>query len=63
MNSFVIRPHPIRLIIGEPISTAGMSPRDMDTLAAKVQKAIEDLYYPNAFVGDPRTHAPSLSQT
>jgi 1-acyl-sn-glycerol-3-phosphate acyltransferase len=44
MNAFVIRPHPIRLIIGEPIATAGMSPRDMDTLATKVQKAIEDLY-------------------
>lgn len=55
MNSYVIRPHPVRLIIGKPISTEGMNPRDMDTLAAKVQKAIEDLYYPNAYVADPRS--------
>lgn len=55
MNSYVIRPHPVRLIIGKPIPTEGMNPRDMDTLAAKVQKAIEDLYYPNAQVADPRS--------
>ena len=55
MNSYVIRPHSMRLIIGNPISTEGMNPRDMDTLAAKVQKAIEELYYPNAFVADPRS--------
>jgi 1-acyl-sn-glycerol-3-phosphate acyltransferase len=55
MNSYVIRPHPLRLIIGKPISTEGLNPRDMDTLAAKVQRAIEDLYYPNAYVADPRS--------
>lgn len=54
MNSFVIRPHPMRLIVGDPISTEGMNPRDMDSLAARVQAAIEDLYYPNAYVDDPR---------
>lgn len=54
MNSYVIRAHPVRLIVGQPISTEGLNPRDMDTLAAKVQKAIEELYYPNAFVADPR---------
>ncbi len=55
MNSYVIRPHPFRLIIGKPILTEGLNPRDMDTLATKVQKEIEDLYYPNAFVADPRS--------
>ena len=54
MGSYVIRPHAIRLIIGKSIETEGLNPRDMDTLAAKVQKAIEDLYYPNAEVKDPR---------
>lgn len=53
MNSYVIRPHPLRLIVGEPVTTEGMHPRDMDALAARVQKAIEDLYYPNAYVADP----------
>lgn len=54
MNAYVIRPHPIRLIIGEPMSTEGLRPRDMDLLAAKVQQRIEDLYYSHAYVGDPR---------
>jgi 1-acyl-sn-glycerol-3-phosphate acyltransferase len=54
MNSFVIRPHPMRLIIGNPITTKGLSPRDMDTLAARVQKAIEDLYYAHSYVANPR---------
>ncbi len=54
MNSYVIRPHPIRLIVGKPISTVGMNPREMNVLAAHVQKQIEDLYYANSFVADPR---------
>ena len=59
MNSFVIRPHSMRLIVGKPISTEGMNPRDMDTLASRVQKAIEDLYYPAAEVADPRAETPA----
>ncbi len=31
--------------VGDPISTVGLTLRDMDTLSAKVQKALEDLYY------------------
>jgi 1-acyl-sn-glycerol-3-phosphate acyltransferase len=54
MNSYAIRPHPIRLIVGKPISTDGMNPREMSALAAQVQRTIEDLYYAHSFVGDPR---------
>jgi len=31
--------------VGGPISTAGLMTRDMEALSAKVQKALEDLYY------------------
>jgi hypothetical protein len=31
--------------VGEPISTAGLTGRDLETLSARVQKAVEDLYY------------------
>jgi 1-acyl-sn-glycerol-3-phosphate acyltransferase len=55
MNSFHIRPGPMELVVGEPISTAGLAARDMDALAARVRKAVEDLYYPRAQVADPRT--------
>lgn len=54
MNSYVIRPMPFRLIVGEPISTEGLVPRDMDQLAMRVQRAVQDLYYPHAHVEDPR---------
>jgi 1-acyl-sn-glycerol-3-phosphate acyltransferase len=54
MNSFHIRPGQMELVIGEPIPTAGYGLRDMDVLAARVQKAVEDLYYSRSRVSDPR---------
>lgn len=54
MNSYVVRPHAIRLIVGQPISTEGMNPREMGALAVQVQQKIEDLYYAHSFVADPR---------
>ncbi len=55
MNHYIIKPTPFRLIIGDPISTEGMTARQMDELAARVKTAVEDLYYPNAHVEDPRS--------
>jgi 1-acyl-sn-glycerol-3-phosphate acyltransferase len=54
MNSYVIKPRPLALVVGEPISTKEFSPRAMDQLAAITQKAIEDLYYSRSEVSDPR---------
>ena len=34
MNSFHLRPGRVQMIIGEPIPTTGMVPREMDELAA-----------------------------
>ncbi len=59
MNNYVIKPRPITLVVGEPISTEGFTPRAMEQLAAVTQKAVEDLYYARAEVGDPRTGAPA----
>ena len=53
MDTFHIKPRPIELLVGDPISTAGYGLRDMDKLAAKVQAAIEDLYYSRAEVPRP----------
>ncbi len=61
MNSFHIRPAPIELLIGEPISTAGYGLRDMDVLATRVQQAVEDLYYSHSRVPDPRATAGASS--
>ena len=46
MNTYHIKPRPLEMRVGEPISTAGFTLHDMDALSAKVQCALEDLYYP-----------------
>ena len=45
MNTYHIKSRPLEMRVGEPISTTGLTLRDMQTLSAKVQKALEDLYY------------------
>jgi 1-acyl-sn-glycerol-3-phosphate acyltransferase len=54
MNHYIIKPTKFRAIFGEPISTEGYTPRDMEKLSAKVKSVLEDLYYSNAEIADPR---------
>jgi len=53
MNTFHIKPRRLELLVGEPVGAEGYGPRDMDKLAARVQKAVEDLYYSRAEVPRP----------
>jgi len=43
MDTYHIRPRPLEMRVGEPISTAGLTLRDMDQLSAKVQQELEIL--------------------
>jgi len=45
MNTYHIKCRPLEMRVGEPISTAGLTTRDLEALSARVQKAMEDLYY------------------
>jgi 1-acyl-sn-glycerol-3-phosphate acyltransferase len=45
MNTYHIKSRPLEMRVGEPISTAGYTLHEMDTVSAKVQKAVEGLYY------------------
>lgn len=45
MNTYHIKSRPLEMRVGEPISTAGYSLREMETLSAKVYQAMEHLYY------------------
>jgi 1-acyl-sn-glycerol-3-phosphate acyltransferase len=54
MNTFHVQPRELLLIVGEPISPDGLTMRQLDVLAAKTQSIIEDMYYANAPVPDPR---------
>lgn len=45
MNTYHIKCRPLEMRVGEPISTTGQTMRDLEALSAKVQKAVEELYY------------------
>ncbi len=45
MNTYHIKCRPLEMRVGEPISTVGLTMRDLEAVSAKVQKAVEELYY------------------
>ncbi len=45
MDTYHIKCRPLEMRVGEPISTAGLTTRDLEALSATVQQAVEDLYY------------------
>jgi 1-acyl-sn-glycerol-3-phosphate acyltransferase len=45
MDTYHIKCRPLEMRVGEPISTAGMTLRDMESVSAKVAKALENLYH------------------
>jgi 1-acyl-sn-glycerol-3-phosphate acyltransferase len=45
MDTYHIKCRPLEMRVGKPISTAGLTLRDMEGLSAKVQVAVEELYY------------------
>jgi 1-acyl-sn-glycerol-3-phosphate acyltransferase len=52
MDTYHIKCRPLEMRVGEPISTAGLTIRDMEAVSAKVHKAIEELYYLNSTVSE-----------
>jgi 1-acyl-sn-glycerol-3-phosphate acyltransferase len=47
MNTYHIKCRPLEMRVGQPISTAGLKGHDIETLSAKVQRAVEALYDSN----------------
>lgn len=45
MDTYHIKCRNVEMRVGEPISTAGLTIRDLDALSSKVQKSLEELYY------------------
>jgi 1-acyl-sn-glycerol-3-phosphate acyltransferase len=45
MDTYHIKCRPLEMRVGQPIPTTGLKARDVETLSAKVRKAMEDLYY------------------
>ena len=53
MDSFHIQPRPVKLVVGDPIETTGLTTHQLDDLSARVQRAVEDLYYAHSRVPRP----------
>jgi 1-acyl-sn-glycerol-3-phosphate acyltransferase len=53
MNTYHIKPRPLEMCIGKPISTASLTMQDMEELSAKVQKAVEEMYYEDRESSEP----------
>ena len=62
MNTWHIKSAALYLIAGQPISTQGMSVRDMETLKQKAQDVIGDLYYSHCLVPDLRGQNPECKE-
>jgi len=45
MNTYHIKPRPLEMRVGAPISTAGLTLDDLDALTAKVKFEMEAMYY------------------
>ncbi len=54
MNTWHIKPGPLQLVAGRPISTLGMSTRDMEKLKQHAEDVIAGLYYSRSVVPDLR---------
>ncbi len=62
MNTWHIRPGPLHLLAGEPVSTAGMTSRDLEKITRRVQDVIAGLYYSHAAVPDLRGENPASQE-
>ena len=45
MDTYHIKCRPLEMRVGEPISTAGLTIRDLEAVSVRVQKALDSLYY------------------
>jgi len=57
MDTYHIKPRPLEMRVGNPISTSGLTLRDMDQLSAKVQRELEALYYSQDYSQDENSHS------
>jgi 1-acyl-sn-glycerol-3-phosphate acyltransferase len=54
MNTWHIKPQPVKLLVGDPISTVGLTTRDTDAVTARARTVIADLYYSHSPLPDLR---------
>jgi 1-acyl-sn-glycerol-3-phosphate acyltransferase len=62
MNSFHIKPGPVHMVVGSPISTVGMSTRDIAKITERARVVMGDLYYSRCLVPDLRGEQPASNE-
>src|SRR5205085_829870 len=45
IHVYSLRPRPLKLVVGEPISTDGLTTRDADALTVRLHAAIAEMYH------------------
>lgn len=45
IHTYHLSPHPVRVVVGKPLSTAGLTTRDADALTTQLFAAITNLYW------------------
>ena len=63
MNSFHIKPGSVQMVIGSPISTVGMSTRDIAPITEQARAVIGDIYYSRCTVPDLRGEQPASNES
>jgi 1-acyl-sn-glycerol-3-phosphate acyltransferase len=58
MNSYHIKPGAVQMVVGAPISTIGMSPRDIAKITERARIVIGEIYYSRCVVPDLRGEQP-----
>ena len=48
MNTYHIKSQPLKMLVGDPISTEGLTLRDLPAITEKVKSAMEALYDQNS---------------
>ena len=62
MNSFHIKPGSVQMVVGSPISTVGMSTRDIAKITEQARVVMGDLYYSHCLVPDLRAEQPASNE-
>jgi 1-acyl-sn-glycerol-3-phosphate acyltransferase len=62
MNSYHIKPGLIQMVVGSPLSTAGMSTRDIAKITEQARTVMGDLYYSRCLVPDLRAEQPASNE-
>jgi 1-acyl-sn-glycerol-3-phosphate acyltransferase len=53
IHVYTLRPRPLRIIVGDPIPTAGLTTRDADALTERLYAEISKMYYQYSDITSP----------